>query len=229
MKVSRGTQQRLVQRHKFSPLQGSRIVEEISIDGGKVPLRTPNGQSCQWRDYKAVNLHNLGVEAFFQDNAGLIEWVNQLPLGNPLISLGDGHDGVWNLFAEIGQTKQRREILDWYHLIENLEKVGGSKRRRTRVKNLLWSGKVDEALLEFDPWDDPLVKNFKAYITKHRHRIVNYEYYQAEGISIGSGNVESTIKRISARLKISGAQWKAANVPQVLQHRCAYLNGVFSQ
>jgi len=29
-------------------------------------------------------------------------------------------------------------------------------------------------------------------------------------------------------VQISGAQWKAENVPQVLAHRAAYLNGLFS-
>ncbi len=28
------------------------------------------------------------------------------------------------------------------------------------------------------------------------------------------------------RCKISGAQWNQRNVPQVLKHRCAYLNGL---
>jgi len=68
-----------------------------------------------------------------------------------------------------------------------------------------------------------------AYLTKHRHRIVNYAYYQAEGISIGSGAVESTVKQIGQRIKLSGAQWKKDNVPQVLKYRCAYLNGQFSK
>jgi hypothetical protein len=68
-------------------------------------------------------------------------------------------------------------------------------------------------------------KNFCQYLETHRHRIVNYEYYQAEDIcSIGSGAVESTIKQIDRRLKISGSQWNESNVPQVLMHRCAYLN-----
>ncbi len=66
-----------------------------------------------------------------------------------------------------------------------------------------------------------------TYLEKHRHRIVNYYYFQAEQIcSIGSGSIESTIKQIDRRIKISGAQWKAENVPQVLAHRCAYLNGL---
>jgi len=62
--------------------------------------------------------------------------------------------------------------------------------------------------------------------TKHRHRIVNYEYFQTEQIcAIGSGAVESAVKQIDRRLQISGAQWNQENVPQVLAHRCAYLNG----
>ena len=46
--------------------------------------------------------------------------------------------------------------------------------------------------------------------------------------SIGSGSVESAVKQVDRRTKISGAQWKQENVPQVLAHRCAYLNGLLS-
>jgi len=45
---------------------------------------------------------------------------------------------------------------------------------------------------------------------------------------VRSGAVESTVKQIDRRTKISGAQWKEENVPQVLAHRCAYLNGLIS-
>jgi len=68
-------------------------------------------------------------------------------------------------------------------------------------------------------------RNFCTYLQNHRHRIVDYEYFQAQNIcAIASGAVESTVKQIDRRLKISGAQWKIENVPQVLRHRCAYLN-----
>jgi hypothetical protein len=39
---------------------------------------------------------------------------------------------------------------------------------------------------------------------------------------------ESAVKQIDRRLQISGAQWKQENVPQVLGHRCAYLNGLIT-
>jgi hypothetical protein len=38
--------------------------------------------------------------------------------------------------------------------------------------------------------------------------------------------VESGIKQIGRRIKISGASWKSEYVGQVLAHRCAYLNGL---
>lgn len=56
--------------------------------------------------------------------------------------------------------------------------------------------------------------------------VVNYAYYQAEQLcSIGSGAVESAIKQIGIRLKLSGGQWHPENVSPMLQLRCAYLNG----
>ncbi len=43
-------------------------------------------------------------------------------------------------------------------------------------------------------------RNFCAYLRKHRQRIVNYSYYQAEQLcSIGSGAVESGVKQIDRR------------------------------
>lgn len=114
IKVSHSTQQRLVHRQIFELPQVEESVEEMSIDGGKVRLRTPQGQLSEWRDYKAVNLHESCVAAFFQDNEQLVRWVNVQSLSDPLTCIGDGHDGIWNVYTQIGTQTQRREILDWY-------------------------------------------------------------------------------------------------------------------
>lgn len=127
-------------------------------------------------------------------------------LVTPLVCLGDGHDGVWKLFTELGSSSTRLEILDWYHLRENLHKVGGSLKRLKQAENLLWIGEVDATLALFVDLAKKQAKNFCAYLNKHRSRIINYGYYQAEQIcSIGSGSVESAIKQIGLRLKLSGA------------------------
>ena len=228
IKVSHGTQQRMVHRQRFETAPLNSETDTISIDGGKVRLRTSQGQPCQWRDYKAVNLHQQSVQAYFQDNEMLVSWVNQQPLANPLVCLGDGQCGIWNIVAQIGEETQRLEILDWYHLVENLGKVGGSLKRLNRVESLLWIGDIDGAIAQFSDLKNNCADSFINYLYRHRSRIVNYAYFQAEGISIGSGAIESTVKQIGRRIKISGAQWNRDNVPQVLQHRCAYLNGSFS-
>jgi len=160
---------------------------------------------------------------------GLVNWVKAQCLSDPLTCLGDGHDGIWNIYNQIGTPTQRREILDWYHLVENLGKVGGSQPRLDAVEQRLWQGDVEGAIEQFKDWHYERVSTFIAYLHKHRHRIVNYAYYQAEGISIGSGAVESTVKQIAQRIKLSGAQLQKDNVPQVLKHRYAYLNGQFSK
>lgn len=226
--VSSSSQHRLVHRQTFEAPEASAVVEEMSIDGGKVRLRTPLGEACEWRDYKGVKLHQQAVGAYYRENEALCEWVNQQSLSQPLVCLGDGHDGIWNIYREIATPVGRREILDWYHLVENLGKVGGSQRHLNQVEALLWKGDVDGAIAKFKPWKHERATRFINYLNHHRSRIINYDYWQSEGISIGSGAIESAVKQIGWRIKITGAQWKEENVPQVLKHRCAYLNGVFS-
>ena len=58
---------------------------------------------------------------------------------------------------------------------------------------------------------------------------VNYQWLSRENVcSIGSRAVESAVKQIGRRLKISGAQWLSENVNQMLKLRCAYLNALLS-
>ncbi|WP_144053708.1 hypothetical protein [Baaleninema simplex] len=108
--------------------------------------------------------------------------------------------------------------------VENLHRVGGSNQRLEAVREHLWQGEVEAAGAEFGQWRTPEVVNFLNYIERHSHRLPNYAQRQENGQVIGSGEVESTIKRIGLRMKISGAQWNRENVNPMLRLRCAYLN-----
>jgi hypothetical protein len=220
------TQQRIVHRHQFPEWSHPQPVTELSTDGGKVRLRSEKkGKGSQWRDYKAVSSEQSQVMAFYQAKDQLIATVNAQPLASRVTCLGDGHPGIWNLVENYHPHGEKREVLDWFHLVENLHKAGGSLKRIARAETLLWEGKVEETLMLFEGLTSKRFVNVGAYIENHRHRIINYQYHQQNAIcSIGSGAVESSIKQIDRRLKISGAQWKEQNVPQVLRHRCAYLN-----
>lgn len=198
MRVSAKTQQRLVQRQSFETPLLEEPVEAVSIDGGTVRLVVEPGEEPRWKQYKAVRLSPDKVhQAWLDDNCALLEWLNEQPFSPVVTCLGDGHDGIWNLFDQMRGEVERREILDWYHLMENLEKVGESFEHLAQVRSLLWQGKVDETLALFEGYQHHQASCFCQYLRKHQHRIVNYDYLQAEGIcSVGSGAVESTVKQI---------------------------------
>ena len=224
--IGHSTQQRLVHRTDYSGETVTATVNTLSLDGGKARIRTPAKGPSIWLDYKAVSLHGIRCDAWFQENEALLESVNSQPLAAVVSCIGDGHPGVWKIVAGIRQPSQRREVLDWFHLMENLHKVGGSQQRLKQVRLDLWEGQLEKAKAAFDDWIEPpaTVVNFLKYLAQHQERIPDYQSDQQQGLCIGSGSVESTIKRIGVRIKISGGQWKAENVGRVLKQRCAYLN-----
>lgn len=229
LKVGHSTLQRLVVNNQLPSLQtemDTPPITQVSIDGGKICLRGKEHKGGQWRDYKLVSFHQGGCEAFFQDPDGLQQWSETQNLAPIVTLLGDGHLGIWKTMARFASLKWliRREVLDWYHLKENLYKAGGSLKRLKTVEDLLWHGKVEMAMEQFEGLKNKRFQRFVAYLTTHRSRIPNYGACQSLGIPIGSGDVESKIKQVSARVKLSGARWNRENVPQILRLRCAYLN-----
>lgn len=68
-----------------------------------------------------------------------------------------------NIIGEIAPDRERREILDWYHLTENLHKVGGSLQRLNQAESLLWRGQVDAAKTLFDNFTSKEARNFCNY------------------------------------------------------------------
>ena len=197
MKVGHSTLQRQVQtktEHLDFP-DSQLVIDEVSIDGGKVRLRTETkGQPSEWRDYKAARLSGVFYGATFRSSPELTAWINAQKLTNPLVCIGDGHSGIWNLFTQITTEQQRQEILDWFHLKENLFKIGGSLKRLRRGETLLWYGKVSKAIALFQTECPQRARKFLADLEKHRHRLPNYQLLQTEyQISIGSGAVESAM------------------------------------
>lgn len=115
VKIPHSTQHRLVNNYQLSEPKITRRVSSLSVDGGSVRLRTPLADKSEWKNYKAIKIHEQVGMAFFQDNQGWLKWISHQPLKRNINCLGDGHDGVWNIVEQIGSTGQRREILDWYH------------------------------------------------------------------------------------------------------------------
>ena len=227
IEVGHSTHHRRVKKADLSMPNVKQKLTEVCLDGGMVRLRSEKkGQPAYWKEYKTGRLQGIYYGAFFQNNLSLTDWINSQNIGRTLYCLGDGHDGIWKLFKNIADSECRHEILDWYHLKENLYKIQAPKKFLSKVEAELWHGQVEEALVTLKKSKYVGVTNFINYLKKHRHRLVNYMYFQAEQLSsVGSGAVESAVKQIDKRMQVVGAQWKYENLPQMLQLRCAYLNG----
>lgn len=117
IEVGHSTHHRQVKKVDLSPPNVRQKLTEVCLDGGKVRLRSiEKGKPAYWKEYKTGRLQGIYYGAFFQDNLSVTNWVNSQNIGKTLYCLGDGHDGIWNLFAEIANSNIRQEILDWYHL-----------------------------------------------------------------------------------------------------------------
>lgn len=85
MKVGHSTLQRQVHtktEHLDFP-QSQLAINEVSIDGGKVRLRTETkGQPSEWRDYKAARLSGIFYGATFRSSEELTVWINAQRLTN---------------------------------------------------------------------------------------------------------------------------------------------------
>ncbi len=113
VEVGHSTHHRQVQKVDLSPPNIKQKLTEVCIDGGKVRLRAQEkGQPGYWKEYKTGRLQGIYYGAFFQDNFSLINWVNTQNLARTVYCLGDGHDGVWNLFASLTSS----ELSKYKHL-----------------------------------------------------------------------------------------------------------------
>ena len=118
--VSAKTQERIVNRTPIDAPEITEPVAEVDLDGGMVRLVGDPGQPSEWKQYKAVRVNGDGPGmAWFQDNSALLDWLHHLTFVSLFYCLGDGHAGIWSLFAQFDVPQIAEEILDWYHLIEN--------------------------------------------------------------------------------------------------------------
>ncbi|MBU0510144.1 MAG: hypothetical protein KJ638_00380 [Chloroflexi bacterium] len=153
-----------------------------------------------------------------------------------LIIIGDGAPWIWNrasgLATNLGLDKVKVEVIDKCHAIENLFKIvaiptrwpkGGKRRWTGKAKRHLCGGRIEALIQMIHELADTCFEQEKAEILSHvpyfdnnRHRM-RYCTFRARRIPIGSGAIESAIRRvINLRLKSNAKFWLAENAEGML-------------
>lgn len=156
-------------------------------------------------------------------------------LATEIVFMADGAEWIWNrislLLEKTGIDRTNvTEILDFYHVVERIHEIAKTQTAWTEREQALWAklrvaelkaghlSTMIEACSRANPELSHYFKNNKARM--------NYRCYRGRSQPIGSGAVESGIRRIvNLRLKGNGIFWGIKNVEGMLLLRCQLVAG----
>ena len=132
-------------------------------------------------------------------------------------------------------------MIDFYHVCEYLSAAAktiapdaaAAKAWMEAQKDALKTGRVDEVLRALDPHREALDVNDDQAPVRVCHRYLDarkdqlkYRVALAEGLPIGSGEIESAHRYVAQkRLKLPGAWWLVEHAEYMLALRINRLNG----
>ena len=143
------------------------------------------------------------------------------------VILGDGATWIRTMAEEYFPDAQ--QILDFYHLCENVHEYAKDYFRADESKYVEWARKTCAALKksqhagvieELESHDTSHMSkntvNLRAYITNNANNI-DYATYEQKGYFIGSGAIESANKTVmQQRLKQAGMRWNVETAQNML-------------
>lgn len=162
---------------------------------------------------------------------------------NKILFVADGARWIWNrvgdLFDSLGlSSNQCYELLDFYHAAEHLNKVAQLQKKLKPSQRTRWFNKYRKMLLNGKVQDvieaiklicrgnrNKKIRTERDYFMRNRNRMC-YASISKKGLPIGSGAVESAIRRvINLRFKGASIYWLRETVEAMLTLRSYYKSG----
>jgi hypothetical protein len=160
-----------------------------------------------------------------------------------VLFIADGAPWIWKRVPALVETlglgaEQVYELLDFYHAAQHLSQVAAlrkdwSAKARSRWRNhqrrLLLQGQVDQVIAAVRELcrgrNSKAIRQHRDYFVKNQSRLA-YAELSAMGMPIGSGAIESTVRRvINLRLKGPSIFWCRASAEAILLLRSYYKAG----
>lgn len=162
-------------------------------------------------------------------------------LAAELTLIGDGAPWIWNravaLQQDLGIPPERfRQVLDYFHVIERLHEVSrawshwGDDARLAWVqtmKRFFKRGQIEtvERAIRVLERKDPSLSTAREYFARNRERM-RYELFRSRKLPIGSGAVESAVRRVvNLRMKGASIWWTEEHAEGILHLRAHAKSG----
>jgi len=227
----------------------------VSLDGGKMHIRgegwkefkagtvfdvvvTPDldPETGDWVDqvhgvnmaYRAV----LGTVDEFAPALWALAVERQVPQAADVSVTADGADWIWNLADDYFPDSV--QIVDWYHATEYLAHAAealyphdadAARNWQQARRDDLYLGQIHQII---EPLERAGLTAPVEYFRKHTRRM-QYQEFHEQGYPIGSGTVESGIKRFKHRLSGPGMRWSRPAAERMLVLRAAIMSGTFDE
>ena len=160
-----------------------------------------------------------------------------------VVFLGDGSDWIWDRVPEVAARAglplgRWFQALDPSHAVSHIAKaleacahwsIKERQKQLTRLRRMLRSGGVDKVIAYLQRLKrgrrSTAIQDEIDYLEKRR-RLMKYAELRRKKLPIGSGAVESTIRRVvNLRVKGPGMFWEEQNVEAIMYLRAQALTG----
>jgi hypothetical protein len=155
-----------------------------------------------------------------------------------LVLVGDGAPWIWNRAAGLRERLKLapeafREVVDYFHVVERLGEFAAARTKWTEPARQAWlllqkqrlkAGRIEE-IEDAIARSMPKSSNEDDYWSRNRERM-RYATLRAHGVPIGSGAVESSVRRvINLRMKGASVFWTEEHAEGVLHLRAHAKSG----
>jgi hypothetical protein len=238
-----------VHRHIVAQTDGG-MIPVVASDATQKDKR--KGKTLAWREAKISLAHAKGsrTPVYGGTIEGGVETAGRQLLACA-VRAGFGADSRVHAVGDgapwiVGQVEERfgeqgSYLIDFYHVCEYLSaaakgiapEAGARRAWMSAQKDALKSGRIDEVLRALAPHREPAeasdehapVRACHRYISARKHQL-KYPEAMAEGLPIGSGEIESAHRYVAQkRLKLPGAWWRVEHAEHMLALRINRLNG----
>ena len=225
----------------------------VSLDGGKLHIRgegwkefkvgtvyevvvTPelDPVTQEWEDQAhGVNMTYRAVLGSADDFAPALWGLaieRRVPQTADVSVTADGAEWIWNLVADYFPDSV--QVVDWYHATEYLagaadalhpNQPAAAQAWRQERRQDLYLGQVHKLI---EPLERGGLTTQADYFRRHERRM-QYQTFREQGHPIGSGTVESGIKRFKHRLAGPGMRWSRPAAERMLVLRAAVMSDTF--